>query len=76
MSLLFEIDFKDYNSNWNIVARPSARAIIIKNNKVYMIHSSKYDYYEFPGGGIEKGESMIDCLIRETKEEAGLIVKP
>ena len=75
MKLLFEIDFKDYNPNWNIVARPSARAIIIKNNKVYMIHSSKYDYYEFPGGGIEKGESMIDCLIRETKEEAGLVIK-
>lgn len=28
-----------------------------------MVHSMKYDYYEFPGGGIEKGESMIDCLI-------------
>ena len=76
MRLLFEIDFKDYNPSWKIVTRPSARAIIIKDNKVYMIHSMKYDYYEFPGGGIEKGESMIDCLIRETKEEAGLIIKP
>ena len=36
MKLLFEIDFKDYNPNWNIVARPSARAIIIKNNKVFI----------------------------------------
>ena len=42
MKLLFEIDFKDYNPSWNIVARSSARAIIIKNNKVYMIHSIKY----------------------------------
>lgn len=39
---------------------PSVRAIIIKNDKVSMIHSMKYDYYEFPGGGIEKGESTID----------------
>ncbi len=70
MKLLFEINFKDYNPNWKIVTRPSARAIIIKDNKVYMIHSMKYDYYEFPGGGIEKGESIIDCLVRETKEEA------
>jgi 8-oxo-dGTP pyrophosphatase MutT (NUDIX family) len=75
MRLLFEIDFKDYNPSWKIVTRPSARAIIIKDNKVYMIHSMKYDYYEFPGGGIEKGESIIDCLVRETKEEAGLIIK-
>jgi len=76
MRLLFEIDFKDYNPNWKTITRPSARAIIIKENKVYMIHSSKYDYYEFPSGGIEKGESMTQCLIRETKEEAGLIIKP
>ena len=75
MKLLFEINFKDYNPNWKIVTRPSARTIIIKDNKVYMIHSLKYDYYEFPGGGIEKGESIIDCLVRETKEEAGLIIK-
>ena len=26
MSLLFEIDFKDYNPSWKIVTRPSARA--------------------------------------------------
>ena len=76
MKLLFEIDFKDYNLNWKTITRPSARAIIIKKNKVYMIHSMKYDYYEFPGGGLENGESMIDCLVRETKEEAGLIIKP
>ena len=31
--------------------------------------------YVFPGGNIEEGESNIEALIRETKEEAGLIVK-
>ena len=75
MKLLFEIDFKDYNINSKTISRPSARAIIIKNNKVYMLHNIKDDYYEFPGGGLELGETMIDCLIRETKEEAGLIIK-
>ena len=41
-----------------------------------MIYSRKYDYYKFPGGGIEKGEDPIDAMIRETREEAGLIVIP
>ena len=41
-----------------------------------MIHSLKYDYYKFPGGGIENGENPVEAMIRETREEAGLVVKP
>ena len=41
-----------------------------------MVHSLKYDYYKFPGGGIEKGESNMEALIRETAEETGLSVNP
>ena len=72
MRLLFEMDSKDYNPNGKAFVRPSSRAIIIKDNKVLMVHSLMYDYYKFPGGGIEDGESEIEALIRETKEEAGL----
>lgn len=74
MKLLFEIDKKNYDNDGKAFIRPSARAIIIKNKKIYMVHSLLYDYYKFPGGGIEKDESSIDAVIRETKEEAGLIV--
>jgi 8-oxo-dGTP pyrophosphatase MutT (NUDIX family) len=41
-----------------------------------MVHSLKYDYYKFPGGGIRDGENPIDAMIRETLEEAGLKVLP
>ena len=74
MRLLFEIDLKNYDKNGKVFNRPSARAIIIKNNKIYMVHSLLFDYYKFPGGGIEKNESNIDALVRETAEEAGLVV--
>ena len=74
MKLLFEIDLKNYDINGKAFIRPSARAIIIKDNKIYMVQSLLYDYYKFPGGGIEKDESNIDALIRETAEEAGLNV--
>ena len=74
MRLLFEIDYKNYKENGTIGKRPSARAIIIKNNKLGMIYNKKYDYYDFPGGGIDKNESNEEALIREVKEEVGLEV--
>ena len=74
MRLLFEMDKKDYEDCTHTYARHSARSIIIKDGKVAMIHSLKYDYYKFPGGGIEQGEDPVQAMIRETREEAGLIV--
>jgi len=76
MRLLFEMDKRDYADCDHTFQRDSARSIVIKNNKVAMIHSGKYDYYKFPGGGIEPYENPIDAMIRETHEEAGLIVIP
>lgn len=74
MRLLFEINTNDYDINKKAFIRPSVRAIIIKNGKIGMVHSLKYDYYKFPGGGIETGETKVEALIREVKEEAGLMV--
>ena len=76
MRLLFEMDKKDYGGCTHTFTRDSARSIIIRNGRVAMIHSQKYDYYKFPGGGIERGESPVDAMIRETREEAGLTVIP
>lgn len=76
MRQLFEMDKQDYQSCTHRFVRNSARSIIIRNGKLAMIHSLKYDYYKFPGGGIEGGESPIAAMIRETREEAGLVVIP
>lgn len=76
MRVLFNIDKKDYNPNGTKFVRPSVRGIIIRNNKIALIHSLKYDYYKFPGGGIENNENHIETLIREVKEESGLLVIP
>ncbi len=70
------MDKKDYSSCTRSFTRDSARSIIIRNGKIAMIHSQKYDYYKFPGGGIENGEDPIEAMIRETLEEAGLTVIP
>ena len=76
MRLLFEMDKKDYGECTQTFARDSARSIIIRDGRIAMIHSQKYDYYKFPGGGIENGENPVEAMIRETQEEAGLMVLP
>lgn len=54
------------------------RAIIIQDNKIILIKRVKPNetYWVFPGGGIEKGETKEQALIREIKEELGLDINP
>ena len=74
MKRVFTIDLKDYNPDWPHSMRPSARAIIVEDGKLALIHNGKRNYYMFPGGGIEAGESHEEALIREVREESGLVV--
>ena len=76
MRLLFSIDKQDYADCTYTFVRNSARSIILRDGKVAMIHSLRDDYYKFPGGGIEKDETPVEAMIRETREEAGLVVRP
>ena len=76
MRQLFDLDAKDYASCTRTFVRDSARSIIIRDGRIAMVHSLKYDYYKFPGGGIRAGEDPAAAMIRETREEAGLIILP
>lgn len=76
MKQLFLVDLKDYDETWPHSKRPSVRGIIWRGGKLAMVHSLKYDYYKFPGGGIEGEESHETTLLREVKEETGLTVIP
>ena len=57
-----------------IANRYAARAIVIQDNKILMVHTNKGDY-KFPGGGIKKAESHEEALRREVTEETGYIVE-
>ena len=76
MKELFRIDLQDYEEEYSVYKRPSARGIIIKNGKISLVYSKKEKYYKFPGGGINENEDMRTALIREVREEVGLIVIP
>ena len=53
--------------------RPSAYGVIIKDDTVLL--NTAWDGHDFPGGGIDLGESIHDGLLREVKEETGLRVQ-
>lgn len=69
-------DYRNYKENGTVGRRPSVRGIIISDGRIAAVHSLKYDYYKFPGGGIDGGESHLETLVREVKEEVGLTVLP
>lgn len=50
--------------------------LIHKNEEYLLQNRVKNDWkgYTLPGGHIEKGESIVDAVIREMKEETGLTV--
>ncbi len=76
MKRLFEIDLKDYKETDSVFRRPSARAVIIKGDKIALVYSRREKYYKFPGGGIRDGEDKKEALIREVREEVGMVVIP
>jgi len=53
--------------------RPSVYGVIINDGKILL--SRQWGGYDFPGGGIELGETVEQALIREVKEETGLEVR-
>ena len=65
---------KDGPKHNGINRRIAARGIIESRGKLLMIKTNKGDY-KFPGGGVQRGESQKEALVREVEEETGYKVK-
>jgi mutator protein MutT len=57
--------------------RIRAGIILIENDKVALIerHRAGLDYYVFPGGGVDEGETPEQAAVREALEELGVEVR-
>ncbi len=58
------------------IIKQRASALIIKDRRILLLHRLKYgeDFFVFPGGRVEEGETPEAAMIREVMEETSLTV--
>lgn len=56
--------------------RTAARAVLMDaGGNVALLSVSRHGYHKLPGGGVDEGESLMEALIRECREEVGCEIK-
>jgi ADP-ribose pyrophosphatase YjhB (NUDIX family) len=61
----------------NAQLHPGAFAVIYNETrtKILLVCRADNQLWVLPGGGMERGESIADCCIREVREETGFVVE-
>lgn len=55
---------------------PSTTAVVTDDEgRIVLVHRKDNGLWALPGGGMELGESIEDCAVREVREETGLDVR-
>lgn len=74
MRTLLSLDEKNYTDDMPVFEKYSVRGVIIRDGKIAM-QKAGTGYFKILGGGVDKGETFEDALVREVQEESGLVVK-
>lgn len=75
MKKLRVLDAGNYSDDMPVLERIASRAVIAVNGHLALTISGKGEH-KLPGGTLEPGESPTELLIREVREETGLVVIP
>ena len=57
-------------------ARIRCSAVVLDDNQQVLLVRQVDDLWVIPGGGIESGETILDGVRREFKEETGFEIEP
>lgn len=72
MKLLHELIHPELASReGRILRRHAARGIVLREDKILLLFTERYNDFSLPGGGIDKGEDITVALVRELEEETG-----
>jgi 8-oxo-dGTP diphosphatase len=53
--------------------RERATAVLIRHGRILLMRGPSLEAYLMPGGGIEAGETPVEAVARELREETGLV---
>jgi 8-oxo-dGTP diphosphatase len=81
----YKYDIVSYRGNINNMTKqrhkniPASYLVLIQNNKILLLRRFNTGYedgkYSMVAGHVDEGETFTQCIIREAKEEAGIILK-
>lgn len=75
MQTLLVLDEKNYTEDMPVYERNVVRALIEKDG-LFAMQKGKRGEYKIPGGGMDEGETIVEALMREVREETGLVIIP
>ncbi|MGS2740041.1 NUDIX hydrolase [Sinomicrobium pectinilyticum] len=60
----------------NDIALPTTGLIVVRDHKLLLAYSNNKNAWYLPGGKVDKGETSLQSLIREIREELNIEIIP